>query len=126
MRVTRGKASIDLGVDFAAPEKGQTRAGVHGTVGIEGLAVTAADGAALAEVDKASLALKDVRLLERSAMLGALEIDGLVAHVARNESGELNVARLQGAAPPAAPPSAASGAASAPAAPVAAASSYKV
>ena len=126
VRVTRGKASIDLGVDFAAPEKGQTRAGVHGTVGIEGLAVTAADGAALAEVDKASLALKDVRLLERSAMLGALEIDGLVAHVARNESGELNVARLQGAAPPAAPPSAASGAASAPAAPVAADAGWQI
>ncbi|MBE2244412.1 MAG: DUF748 domain-containing protein [Burkholderiaceae bacterium] len=123
VRVTRGKLHIDLGIDFAAPQNGQTRAAIHGTLGIEGLAVTASDGAALAELDKAALTLKDVRPLERKAMLGALEIEGLVAHVARDERGELSVARLLGpssAAPPAAPASAASGAASAPAAPAAA------
>lgn len=114
VRVTRGKLAIDLAVAFAAPEKGKERAGVHGTLGVEGLAVTAADGAALAEVGQASLGLKDVRLLDRRAMLGALKVEGLVAHVARDENGEWSVAHLQAApsAAPAASAPAASGAAS--------------
>ena len=123
VRVTRGKLHLDLGIDFAAPQTGQARAAIHGTLGIEGLAVTAPDGAALAELDKAALTLKEVRPFERKAMLGALEIEGLAAHVDRDEKGELSVARLLGpssAAPPAAPASAASGAASVPAAPAAA------
>lgn len=115
VHVQRGKVSIDLGLDFAAPAKSQARVGIHGVFGIEGLAIAAADGAALAEVDRLSLTLKDVRPLAREAKLGALKVEGLVVHVARSEAGELSVTRLW--APSAAAPEASSSAAAGASAP---------
>lgn len=94
VRVTHGRLSADLRVDFAAPAQAAPRVSVHGTVGGAGLAVTAADGAPLVEIGKLSLALKDVQPLVRKAQFGALDVDALVAHVARDAHGVLSVARV--------------------------------
>ena len=104
LRVTHGKLAADLQIVFAAPQSAAPSVSVRGTVAGEAITVTAAGGAPLAEVGKVSLGMQDVQPLARKAMLGAIEIDGLVAHVARNADGSIDVLRLFDAAPDAARP----------------------
>ena len=100
VRVTRGRVSADLKLEFAAPATAEARVGIHGTVGVSGFEVTEADGAPLLGIGSLSLALTDVRLLARKVALGALRIEGLSANVARDAQGVLSLARFQPAAAP--------------------------
>ncbi len=122
VRVTRGQVSADLAVDFAAPTAAEARVSIRGTVGANELDITEADGTPLLGIDKLSLVLKDARPLARKVALGALKIEGLTAHVARDAQGVLSLARLQppsASSPSAASPSAAPGSAVTVAAPTA-------
>ncbi len=94
VRLQHGRVGADLALDFAAPEEGGATVSLRGTVGASELALTEAGGAPLLALSNLSLALSDVQPLARKVALGALQIDGLALHVARDSHGALSLQRL--------------------------------
>jgi len=94
VRMQRGHVSADLALDFAAPEQGEARVSVRGKVGATGLAIAEPSGAPLLALAQVSLDLKDLQPLARKVSLGALRIDGLELHVARDAHGVVSLQRL--------------------------------
>ena len=103
VRIQRGRISADLALDFAAPEGAAASVSVRGKVGASGLAVVEAGGAPLLAVAQLALGLNDVQPLVRKVALGALRIDGVELHLARDAHGVMSVQRLLPAPAPAAP-----------------------
>jgi uncharacterized protein involved in outer membrane biogenesis len=114
VRLQRGHVNADLTLDFAAPEQGEARVSLHGKIGAGDLAMAEPGGAPLLELRQLALELKDVQPLARKLGLGALRIDGMALHLARDAHGMVSVQRLLPApataaasAPATAPPQAA-------------------
>ena len=99
------------------PADGQPHVEIKGQTSLEKFALTDVAGAPLVEWNKLSVALRDVRPLDRLLAYGAIELDGATLHVSRDAAGRLNLSQVagdgaQGAAADEdtpAPPSASSG-----------------
>lgn len=127
VRLSGGRVAADLVLDFAMPVDAPPSAALRGSVGVNDLAINDTAGRALLEWKRLSVALRDVRPLNRELSFGAIELDAPTVHLSRDAAGRLNLASLAGSSPAAPAASAASAAsASASTAPAAAAQPWKV
>lgn len=123
VRLSGGRVAADLVLDFSMPVDAPPSAALRGSVGVNDLAINDTAGQALLEWKRLSVALRDVRPLNRELSFGAIELDAPTVHLSRDAAGHLNLASLAGASS-AAP--AASASASASTTPAAAAQPWKV
>lgn len=118
VRLKRGRVDADVDLDFAAPAGQTPSARLRGKLGAADVVLDERDGTPLLAVGQLALALDDVQPLARKAGLGALSINGLELHLARDAHGVMSLQRLL---PEASSPAAATAASAASAASVAAA-----
>ena len=90
----RGRVSAELTMDFTAPEDAGASVTLRGKFGLNDLAVVEAGGTPLLALGQLSLALNDVQPFARKVALGALQIDGLTLHIARDTHGAVSLQRL--------------------------------
>jgi uncharacterized protein involved in outer membrane biogenesis len=100
VRVTQGRVSADIALNFSVPPGSAPSVALKGAVGVRDLALVDAAGAPLAAWRQFSLRLSDVQPLARKVGLDSLKIDGLQLHASRDAAGRINLLRL--ATPPAA------------------------
>lgn len=111
VRLVSGTTASQFEVNFSMPADGQPHVEIKGQTSLEKFALTDVAGAPLVEWNKLSVALRDVRPLDRLLAYGAIELDGATLHVSRDAAGRLNLSQLagdgaQGEAPAEATPSA--------------------
>jgi hypothetical protein len=97
VRLTRGRVSADLGLQFAQPAAAAPRVSLRGTLQVSDLAVAEPSGAPLLEWKHMRLGLADVQPLLRQFAFDSLRIDGAQVHLARDAQGQINVLRLAAA-----------------------------
>jgi Domain of Unknown Function (DUF748) len=129
LRPRAGHVALDLSMHFALADDNTPRLSVHGGAGTRDLALTDRSGEPVLDWRSLDIRLGDVRPLDRVLTFESLQLDAPLLRVARNERGELNLAKLapapaavssSSAASAAAASNAASSAASSNAAPAAA------
>ncbi len=113
VRVERGRIGAVLALDFAAPEQGDASISLRGKVVASDLTLAEPSGEPLLAAGRISMALNDVQPLAKKVALGALRVDGLELHLARDAQGAVSLQRLRpaptSAAEPASAPAAAAG-----------------
>lgn len=96
VRLVSGTTASQFEVNFAMPADGQPHVEIKGQTSLEKFALTDVAGAPLVEWNKLSVALRDVRPLDRLLAYGAIELDGATLHVSRDAAGRLNLSQLAG------------------------------
>lgn len=91
VRPVAGAVALDLTLQFKLPASGDPDVSLRGGVRAKSLRVEGERGAALVDLAAASLQLTDVQPLKRRMALGAVDVDGLVLHAARDAQGRLNI-----------------------------------
>ncbi len=94
VRVARGAVSADLAFQFTQPPGAAPNVVLSGSVGARDLAVNDAAGAPLLAWRELQLGLRDVQPLARRLAFGALRLDGVQVHAARDAAGQINLMRL--------------------------------
>lgn len=96
VRLVSGSTASQFEVNFSMPADGQPHVEIKGQTSLEKFALTDVAGAPLVEWNKLSVALRDVRPLDRLLAYGAIELDGATLHVSRDAAGRLNLSQLAG------------------------------
>jgi uncharacterized protein involved in outer membrane biogenesis/outer membrane protein OmpA-like peptidoglycan-associated protein len=96
VRLVSGTTASQFEVNFSMPADGQPHVEIKGQTSLEKFALTDVAGAPLVEWNKLSVALRDVRPLDRLLAYGAIELDGATLHVSRDAAGRLNLSQLAG------------------------------
>ena len=96
VRLVSGTTASQFEVNFSMPADGQPHVEIRGQTSLEKFALTDVAGAPLVEWNKLSVALRDVRPLDRLLAYGAIELDGATLHVNRDAAGRLNLSQLAG------------------------------
>lgn len=96
VRLVSGTTASQFEVNFSMPADGQPHVEIRGQTSLEKFALTDVAGAPLVEWNKLSVALRDVRPLDRLLAYGAIELDGATLHVSRDAAGRLNLSQLAG------------------------------
>ena len=97
-----GLLSADLKLHFEQPPNSEPRVQLKGRLELQDMHVKAPGDVPLLAWQKLSVQLAELHLLQRRAVLDAVQLDGLVLHVRRDAAGRLELQRLAGAAGPAA------------------------
>jgi uncharacterized protein involved in outer membrane biogenesis len=100
-----GRLSAELKLHFEQPQGSEPRVQLTGQLEVRDLQIKPPGDAPLLAWQSLRVQLADVRPLQRSVVLDALQLDGLVLHVRRDASGQLELQRLVAAAPASAPAS---------------------
>jgi Domain of Unknown Function (DUF748) len=114
VRLRQGSVSADVQMNFAMPTGGAPSVSLRGTVAAHNLVADDAASVPLLAFNRLTVALRDVRPLNRQLAFGAIDLDAPTLHVSRDAQGQVNLARLASptgtpaAAPIPAPPPAAS------------------
>ena len=107
LKLQQARLSTDLKLRFALPAEGRPSMSLLGTVGLDGVALSApgaaADAAPLLAWQTLALELRDVQPLARQVALGELKIDGAELLLARDAQGRFNLQSLRATAETAAP-----------------------
>jgi len=94
VRVTQGRLSAALSLQFAVPPSGVPTLTLKGKIGATDLALADRAGAPLLSWQRLELGLRDVEPLARRLMFGGLLIDAMQLHAARNAAGRINLLSL--------------------------------
>jgi uncharacterized protein involved in outer membrane biogenesis len=98
-----GRLSADLKLHFEQPQDSEPRVQLKGQVELRDIHLKAPGDVPLLAWQKLRVQLAEVRPLQRSVVLDAVQLDGLVLHVRRDAAGRLELERLASATRAAAP-----------------------
>ena len=93
-----GRLSAELKLHFEQPQGSEPRVQLKGQLEVRELQIKPPGDAPLLAWQSLRVQLADVRPLQRSVVLDALQLDGLVLHLRRDASGRLELERLVAAA----------------------------
>lgn len=99
VRPVAGAVALDLTLQFKAPTNGNADVALRGGVRAKSIRLEDAAHARLAELGALTLQIADLQPLRHRVSLSAVDIDGLVLHVARDAQGRFNLP--SSSAPPA-------------------------
>ncbi len=91
VRPVAGAVAVDLTLQFKAPANGISDVALRGGVRAKSIRLEDAAHAPLAELGTLALQIADLQPLRQRAALSAVDVDGLVLHISRDEQGRFNL-----------------------------------